>query len=78
MTGIGLGLGLAPRAIAKAAATLQSQVACTRIFTEVRCIMLHDERYTTEQRALIYRLSLRYNHFTAAQLASIAPRPWQN
>ncbi len=78
MTGLGLGLGLAPRAIAKAAATLQSQVACARIYADVKCIMLHDERYTTEQRAHIYRLSLRYSHFTAAQLASIAPRPWQN
>ena len=81
MTGLGLGLGLAPRAeaVARTVAALKSQVRGPGVFNDVQSILLHDQWYSVEQRALVHSSALTYAHFTAKQRASIGtgpPRPW--
>ena len=84
MTGLGLGLGLVPRAeaVARTVAALKSPVqlaSAARVFNDVQSILLHDQWYSVEQRALVHSSALTYAHFTAKQRASIGtgpPRPW--
>ena len=70
MTGLGLGLGLVPRAEA-VAAMLRSQVRCASICEDAKSILSRDGGYTLTQRALIHRLAMKYSHFSTSERAAI-------